>query len=46
MAILAPSFLTFDWIFLSLAVKEDMHKSLDELKLPPDMTKDYGISCP
>ena len=32
----------FDRIFFILAGNDDMHESLDELKIWPD----YGVSCP
>ena len=41
---LAPSF--FKSIILILAGKEDMHKSLYEVKIRPDTTTDSRVICP
>ena len=35
-----------DQILFILAGKDDMHESLDEFKICPDSTTDYGVSCP
>ena len=35
----------FDRILFILAGNEDMHESLDEFKIWPDSTTDYGVSC-
>ena len=32
--------------FLLLAGIEDMHKGLDEFEFLPDLTNNYGVSCP
>ena len=34
-----------DPILFKLASNEDMH-ILDEFEFPPDLTTDYGVSCP
>ena len=36
----------FDWILFILAGYDDMHESLDEFEIWPDLTPDYGVSCP
>ena len=36
----------FDWILFILAGNDDMHKSLDDIEVWSDLTKDYGVSCP
>ena len=33
-------------ILFKLAGDEDMHNSLDEFEFRPDLTTDYGVSCP
>ena len=33
-------------ILFKLEDNEDMHNILDELKFRPDLTTDYGVSCP
>ena len=33
-------------ILLILAGNEGMHKSLDKFEFRPDLTTDYGVSCP
>ena len=35
-----------DLIFFKLAGNEDMHNILDEFEFRPDLTTDYGVSCP
>ena len=35
-----------DPILFKLAGNEDMHNILDELEFRPDLTTDYGVSCP
>ena len=35
-----------DTILFKLAGNEDMHNILDEFKFWPDLTTDYGVSCP
>ena len=35
-----------DPILFKLAGNEDMHNILDEFKFRPDLTTDYGVSCP
>ena len=35
-----------DPIRFKLAGNEDMHKVLDEFEFWPDLTTDYGVSCP
>ena len=35
-----------DLILFKLAGNEDMHNILDEFELRPDLTTDYGVSCP
>ena len=35
-----------DPILFKLAGKEDRHNILDEFKFRPDLTTDYGVSCP
>ena len=35
-----------DPILFKLAGNEDMHNILNELKFRPDVTTDYGVSCP
>ena len=36
----------FNPILFILAGNEDMHEISDELELRPDLTTDYGVSCP
>ena len=36
----------FDHILFILASNDDMHESLDEFEILPDLTTDYGVSCP
>ena len=36
----------FDLILFILAGNDDMHESLDEFEIWPDLTTDYGLSCP
>ena len=36
----------FDRILFKLAGNEDMHTVLDEFEFRPDLTTDYGVSCP
>ena len=33
-------------ILFKLAGNEDMHSILDEFEFRPDLTNDYGVSCP
>ena len=33
-------------ILFKLAGKEDRHNILDEFEFRPDLTTDYGVSCP
>ena len=35
-----------DQILFKLAGNEDMHNILDEFEFRPDLTTDYGVSCP
>ena len=35
-----------DSILFKLAGNEDMHNILDEFEFRPDLTTDYGVSCP
>ena len=35
-----------DPILFKLAGNEDMHNILDEFEFRPDLTTDYGVSCP
>ena len=35
-----------DPIRFKLAGNEDMHNILDEFEFRPDLTTDYGVSCP
>ena len=35
-----------DPILFKLAGNEDMHNILDEFEFQPDVTTDYGVSCP
>ena len=35
-----------DPILFKLAGNEDMHNILDEFDFRPDLTTDYGVSCP
>ena len=35
-----------DQILFKLASNEDMHNILDEFEFRPDVTTDYGVSCP
>ena len=35
-----------DQILFKLAGNEDMHNILDEFEFWPDLTTDYGVSCP
>ena len=35
-----------DPILFKLAGNEDMHNILDEFEFRPDLTSDYGVSCP
>ena len=32
--------------FFKIAGNEDIHNILDEFEFRPDMTTDYGVSCP
>ena len=42
-----PLFLSWlDRIFFKLTGNNDIHKSLDELEIWPDLTRDYRVSCP
>ena len=36
----------FDWISFKLTSNNDMHKSLDEFEILPDLIRDYRVSCP
>ena len=36
----------FDLILFILVGNEDKHKILDEFEFRPDLTTDYGVSCP
>ena len=36
----------FDRILFILAGNDDMHESLDEFEIWPDLTTDYRVSCP
>ena len=36
----------FHQILFILAGNDDMHESLDEFEIWPDLTMDYGVSCP
>ena len=36
----------FDRIHFKLAGNHDIHKSLNELEIPRDLTMDYGVGCP
>ena len=36
----------FDLILFILASNNGMHESLDEFEIWPDLTTDYGVSCP
>ena len=36
----------FDQILFILAGNDDIHESLDEFEIWPDLTTDYGVSCP
>ena len=38
--------IAIDPILFKLAGNEDMHNILDELEFQPDVTTDYGASCP
>ena len=48
--IMGNGVITFSRMFLIgsfiLAGNVDMHESLDEFKIWPDSTTDYGVSCP
>ena len=35
-----------DPILFKLAGNKDMHNILDEFEFQPDLTTDYGVSCP
>ena len=35
-----------DPLLFKLADNEDMHNILDEFEFRPDLTTDYGVSCP
>ena len=35
-----------DPILFKLADNKDMHNILDEFEFQPDLTTDYGVSCP
>ena len=35
-----------DPILSKLAANEDMHNILDEFEFRPDLTTEYGVSCP
>ena len=35
-----------DLILFKLAVNEDMHNIFDDFEFRPDLTTDYGVSCP
>ena len=37
---------TIDPILFKLAGNEDMHNALDEFEFRPQLTTDYGVSCP
>ena len=42
-----PLFLSFFYlILLILACNNDMHESLEEFEIRPDLTTDCGVSCP
>ena len=34
------------WIFFILAGNKDIYKSLDVFEFQPDLTTDYGVTCP
>ena len=36
----------FDWNFFILAGNKDLHLSWDVLEFQPDLTTDYGVTCP
>ena len=36
----------FDCNFFILAGNKDLHQSWDVLKFQPDLTTDYGVTCP
>ena len=36
----------FDLIHFILAGNDDIHKSLNEIEIRRDRTKDYGVGCP
>ena len=38
--------IVIDPILFKLAGNEDMHNILDEVEFRPDLTTDYGVSCP
>ena len=38
--------IAFDPILFKHAGNEDMHNILDEFEFRPDLTTDYGVSCP
>ena len=38
--------IAMDPILFKLAGNEDMHNILDEFEFRPDLTTDYGVSCP
>ena len=38
--------IAIDPIPFKLAGNEDRHNILDEFEFRPDLTKDYGVSCP
>ena len=38
--------IAIDSILFRLAGNEDMHNILDEFEFRPDLTTDYGVSCP
>ena len=38
--------IAIDPILFKLAGNEDMHNILDEFEFRPDLTTDYGVSCP
>ena len=36
----------FDRIYFILVGNYDIHKSLNEFEIRPDLTMDYGVGCP
>ena len=39
-------FIAIDLILFKLAGNEDRYNILDEFQFRPDLTTDYGVSCP